>query len=214
MWKILGLIGLFLAITAGRRILMMLVMRGVAMVVGKSIGSHAVNQQPDQIHLSPCGAAGWTDARAALALSAPLVQAGFEDAGTYRVAPMPGVVVQLLAHRKNSIYANVYEHPRAGRWIELVSRYQDGTAAWFSTNPPTGLDARPGHMRKNYPGLTPQTLLERMLAERPTGWMNPVSTDDAVKAFEAGYADYIAWKKKSGVSAKEVVQVAQRSKAA
>jgi hypothetical protein len=214
MRNILGLITIFIVLVVARRILGVLIMRAVALVFGKAIGAHAVAQQPDQIHLLPAGAQAWKDAAAARALSAALVQAGFQDAGTYRVEPMPGVVVQLLAHSKNSIYANVYEHARVGRWIELVSRYQDGTAAWFSTNPPTGIDARPGHMRKNYPGLAPQALVERMLAERPTGWLNPVTAGDAVKTFEAGYADYIAWKKKTGVSAKEVAQVASQRKAA
>jgi hypothetical protein len=69
-------------------------------------------------------------------------------------------------------------------------------------------------MTVNAPTAEPSALLERALAERPQKAMQRVSAGEAIQVFEQGYAHSIAWRKKRGVSAAEVVQVAAQKKAA
>jgi hypothetical protein len=188
--------------------------RAVVVKTAETIGRQAVEKQPDEIHLMRRGPQVWSDPERASALANALLATGFEDGGTFAVDELPNVYVHLFADRRHSIAANICEHPKAGLWLELVSRYVDGTVATFSTLKPTGLDHRPGFMMVNAPAAEPAALLERALAERPNKALHPVHASDAPQLFEQGYAQSIAWRKQRGVTAAEVVQVAQRNKAA
>ncbi|MGH3055669.1 MAG: hypothetical protein ACRDL7_11900, partial [Gaiellaceae bacterium] len=84
----------------------------------------------------------------------------------------------------------------------------------FTSVRPTGLSPQPGYTTVHAPGLDAGALLHRALQERPSKPTVSVSSASAVKMFEEGYADQIAWRKKKGVSAKEVVRVATRQRAA
>jgi hypothetical protein len=191
-----------------------LFVRTVVVKTAEAIGRQAVEKQPDEIHLTRRGPQVWSNPQQASALANPLLATGFDDAGTFAVEELPNVYVRLLADPRHSIAANVCEHPKGGLWLELVSRYVDGTVATFSTLRPTGLDPRPGFTMVNAPGLEPSALLERALAERPDKALQRVDASEAARLFEQGYGQSIAWRKRHGVSALEVVKVAQRNKAA
>ena len=211
---ILALLGALFVIPILIRLAAQLFVRTVVVKTAESIGRQAVDQQPDHVHLTRRGPQVWSDAERAGALSNPLLATGFEDAGTYAIDELPNVYVRLLVNPHHSITAAIYEHPRAGQWLELTSRYVDGTWASFSTLKATGLKPRPGHLSVNAPGLEPAALLERALSERPQKALQIVNTGEAVSRFEDGYAQSIAWRKSRGVSAAEVVQVASQRKAA
>jgi len=179
-----------------------------------AIGKHALAQQPDRIRLHRRDARVWHNPQTVETLARALAWKGFQDAGIYTVDEMPAVRLQLFADIDRSILGIVYEHSQAGQWVELVTRYEDGTSASFSTLRPTGLNLRPGHMTVNAPGLDPAALLARLVAERPRQPMKPVSAADAQGTFEEGYADQMAWRKQQGVSASEVAKVAAERKAA
>jgi hypothetical protein len=187
-----------------------LIKYAVAAVSGKKIAATALAQQPDRIHLQPGGPDSWKHATPARRIAEPLVSRGFTDAGVHTIPEMPGVVVQLLAHEKEGLYAAVYEHPQAGSWFDLVSRYQDGTSVTYSTSLPTALKPRPGHPTVNLPGIEPIGVLERVLAQRPRRTLKPVSRDQAVHVFEQGYADSIDYRKQVGISTSEVIGTAAR----
>ncbi len=182
----------------------------IAAVAGKQIGAKALAQQPDRIHLQPGSSASWKNAAAARKIAEPFASRGFADAGVYGVPELPGVVVQLLANAKEGLYAAVYEHPRAGSWFDLVSRYQDGSSVTYSTSLPTALKPRPGHPTVNLPGIEPLAVLDRILAQRPRRPLKPVSADQAVSVFEQGYADSIDYRKQVGISTGEVMGTAAR----
>jgi len=195
--------------------LLNLAVRWIAIhLFGRAIGRHAVDRQPDTIQLTNAPANVWRKPEAAAALAKPLLSTGFEDAGTYTIAEMPGVIVRLMVQPRESQFACVYEHPRAGTWLELVTRFADSRIACFSTLPPTGLKPRPGHLMVNAPGSSPESLHSRSLEQRPMGVMAPVSRDRVVQLFQQGYAESIAWRKQAGVSVAEVAAVASRRKAA
>jgi hypothetical protein len=101
-------------------------------------------------------------------------------------------------------------HPRAATWLDLVSYYQNGNTATFSTISPRGLDQRPGHPVVYVPGATPLALYTKMMAERPKGVFRPVMTEDIAPLFERGYAEGMTWRKNKGISAAEVSRVAKR----
>src|SRR5262250_641284 len=67
----------------------------------------------------------WKDAAAVSRLVVPLLKRGFTDLGPYSVDVMPHVTLRFLVNPAVSIYACVYEHAKAGIWLDLVSRYDD-----------------------------------------------------------------------------------------
>lgn len=185
----------------------------IALLFGKSIGAQALANQPDRIRLDRGGDDTWKNPSRAATVVQPLLARGFEDAGVYTVAEMPGLVVQLLVHSADRLLGCVYEHPRAGTWFEFACRYADGTSATFTTSRPTGLDPRPGHFVVHAPNASPLALWNRARAERPSGMPNDVSTGTVVRLFEDAYAEAIAWRKANGISTGEVTKVALRKAA-
>lgn len=174
------------------------------------ISGKAMAAQPDEIHLSRVGSQAWSNAVGAEALARPLLDEGFNDAGTCTVTEMPGVVLRMLANGRESFYAVIYEHPQAGQWMDLVTRYQDGTSSTFTSCKPTGLAQRPGHPNVHVPGAKPLALLERARKERPQAPMQHAAVDAAMAVFERAYAEETAWRKGRGVSLEEIGEVASR----
>ena len=186
----------------------------IAALAGKQVGAAALAKQPDAIHLEKKGPSAWKNAAGANALARPLLARGFEDAGTCTVREMPGLVVQLLAHAGDSVYAAVYEHPKVGQWLDVFTRYQDGTSFTVTTAKPTGMNPRPGHDTVHAPDSTPEQALDRAMTARPRKWFDTTSVDRAMPVFEKAYADSMAYRKSVGVSRKEVMKVAMNRKAA
>jgi len=183
----------------------------IAAVGGKQIGAAALAKQPDTIHLELRDPSIWKNSSAAGRLSQPLLARGFEDAGVYSVKELPGLTVHLLAHPGDNFYAAVYEHPVAGQWLDVFSRFPDDSSFTVTTAKPTGLTPRPGHVSLNVPGLAPGQVLDKAIAERPRNqWPNTVSTEKAVAVFEKAYASSMTYRKQAGISRGEVVKVAMK----
>jgi hypothetical protein len=197
-----------------RRLLAHLILTGKSGAVGRAIGTAAMNRQPDTIRLLACGEDGWQDPDPAAGVSSSLRELGFQDAGTYRIPEVPGLVVQLMANPSDCQYAAIYEHPKAGPWLDIYCHFGDGTSCTCTTARPTGLDPRPGHPVVNLPGARPQALIERARADSHGKRPKPATRENAVRTFETAYAESTAWRKQKGVSAEEVGRVASRRKAA
>ena len=208
--SILYLVVALVAISVLSPVLRML----IAAVAGKQVGAAALAKQPETIHLEKKDASAWKNAAGANALARPLLARGFEDAGTCTVREMPGLVVQLLAHSGDSVYAAVYEHPKVGQWLDVYSRYQDGTSFTVTTAKPTGMNPRPGHDTVHVSDSTPEQVLMRALQARPRKWFDTTSAERAIPVFEKAYADSMAYRKLVGVSRKEVMNVAMKRNAA
>ncbi|MEO6461524.1 MAG: hypothetical protein ABIP29_00430, partial [Candidatus Eisenbacteria bacterium] len=138
---------------------------------------------------------------------------GFADGGTHRVEEMHGVRVRLLAHEGERLYAVVHEHPQAGLWCDVVAGYEDGRSITFTTASPTGLAPRPGHVTVHVPPTSPSSLIDRLRHERPSGALRPATRAAVVHDFETAYADSTAWRKRRGITAGGVAQVAARKAA-
>ncbi len=185
----------------------------LAALFGRSIGQAALARQPDTIHLKPTETASQKHGGRLKSVVAEYLQRGFEDAGLYAIPEMPGVYVQLLAHRGESMYAAIYDHPVAGVFYDVVSRYIDGSVWTFTTARATGLKQRPNTQMVNLPGSEPTALIEAARRQRPHAGLKSCSTSTAVSDFETAYAEYMAWMKQRGLTTGEVVNVA-RSKVA
>lgn len=182
----------------------------LAALFGRSIGQAALARQPDTIHLKPADASQLKHAGRLKSLVAEYQQRGFEDAGLYAVPEMPGVYVQLMAQRAESMYAAIYDHPVAGVFFDVVSRYVDGSVLTYTTARATGLKSRPNTRMVNLPGSEPTALIEAARRERPHAGLKSCTTSTAVSDFETAYAEYMAWIKQRGLTTGEVVNVAKR----
>lgn len=199
-----------LAVLAAAFLLQRALMPLVTAWVGRAIGQAALAQQPDVIHLDETSPDAWRDHEAAHALGDAFLEQGFADGGTHRVEEMHGVRVRLFAHEGERLYGVVYEHPQAGQWCDVVAGYEDGRSITFTTAAPTGLDPRPGHDVVHVPPVHPFVLVDRLRHERPPGALRPATRAAVVGDFETAYADSTAWRKRRGISAGEVAQVAAR----
>src|SRR3954462_10669876 len=121
--------------------------------------------------------------------TSPLKFRGFEDVGSYQVASMPGVLLKILFHQTTNVAAHVYEHPKAGSWTEMATRYTDGRSVTISDLPDSGVTAPPWVKTSRVVRGTPT---DQMFAQHPTerdkSGIKTLASSDTVREFEEGYA--------------------------
>ena len=203
------LVLLILLWPAIRRILKLLLFRTAARVALQEVGNRAMAKQIDEVHLVKKTVFGSTDLdEERQRMADPLLNRGFTKVGMFDVPEMPGLDIFQLVNVNTSAYANLYSHPRAGKWVELVTRYQDGVFCSYSTQVARGLEHRPGDVHVNAPGTDSGELYDRMLRERPQSPMVPLTSDEVPRLFEKGYRELMFWRKHKGISPEEVAKVA------
>ena len=173
----------------------------------KAVAQRAGQKQPDEIHLIPAADHQWTNPVAIEGYAAGFRSVGFTDTGTYTIDVLPAVVHFLLKESER-MYAVIYEHPKAGAWINIVVLFEDGTSMTFTSTQDRGLETRPGHPTIHVPGATAQQLYSTALAHCPAGARKPLMPESIVQQFEKAWADGIQWRKsRDGISATEVASV-------
>ena len=91
---------------------------------------------------------------------------GFQDLGSYSVDEMPGTVLNGFTKPQEGTNLIFYEHPIAGFWVELATRYADDSGITVSNAPRGGeLDARPGRKKISAVGKDLPELYELLLKE-------------------------------------------------
>jgi hypothetical protein len=161
-----------------------------------NLDAAALSVFPGSIHLARCSRTAFSHHRLVRTAAAALRSDGFDDAGSYALLEFPGVHVVLAANTRESMYAVVVDHPRAGVWIDVVSRYLDGTRWMHTTLTGRGLEARPETTVTRLPGATIAELLARARGDRPRDGLRKVNRVEVAPHFEQGYADWIAWRKR------------------
>jgi len=204
MWTVFALVALLVIWKFfGKRLLAMFLLSRAGGETLKDIGKKAVDAQPDRITLSRIASPAWKDASIGQMISS-LRTGGFKDAGAYSVDKMPGAVVAILVKPEDCVAAHVYEHSKAGSWIELVTRYQDGTSTSLTTLPSTG-QSQPAWLTTTRAAKAPAgDLVRQFICDRRSGDMKPVSVEQAPREFEQGYAKYMLWRKATPMTADEV----------
>jgi hypothetical protein len=204
LWIMVLLVGLFVlkvASVLARRFFV----RWVAKVGLEAVGQIAMDRQPDRITLVPRAEPPPPEVQAMLR---ELAQLGYQPAGSFRI-PELGLPVSFMLEPAEAAGAAIYEHPKAGVWLDLFTRYQDGTSFSLATTAAgSGMDRRPGHPVVRAPGLDPAAAHARFLRERTAGAMRQISADQLPGVFIDAYAEHTAWRKRRGVSSAEVARVA------
>ena len=167
---------------------------------------------PARIRLQKRETMNWRDEAAANALINGLWPLGFQDAGSYEVSEIPGLLVRGLARPEENLWAVVYEHPLAGVMFDIVTRYtQDG--AWIgslttSTAKQGGeLDRRPGYDKIYEPDFDARQLYELHLRERrPDVEFWPIVPVAFATEFESAYANEMDWRLSRGMATEDEIR--------
>jgi hypothetical protein len=114
---------------------------------------------------------------------------------------------QFLLKKPDDVYAVVYEHPKAGVWLNLVILYENGASMTLTTTADRGLEKRPGHPTLHAPGASAEKLytITKELVNEPKRKM--LTSTSIVTEFERAWAEGVQWRKSRGVSATEAVSV-------
>ena len=205
-----GLVVLIILWPVIRRVAKLLFFRTAVRMALNDVGAKALAKQIDEVHLVKKDVFSGTQLdEEREALAQPLLSRGFTRVGFFAVPEMPGLDIYQLVNVETNVYANLYSHPKAGKWTELVSRYEDGVFCSFSTQIARGLEHRPGDVHVNAPGSDPGDLYDRVLRERPQkGELVQLVPEEVPRLFEKGYRELMFWRRNKGISAEEVAKVA------
>jgi hypothetical protein len=203
-----SLVVLVLIWPAIRRVSKLLLFRTAVRVALTDVGKRALAKQSDEIHLVKKDVFSVTldDERERMAES--LLNRGFTKVGLFGASEMPSLDIFQLVNVSTSVYANLYSGPNAHKWVELVTRYQDGVFCSFSTLVERGFEHRPGDVHVYAPDSDAGALYDRMLRERPQGAMVALTVEEVPRLFEKGYSELVFWRKHKGMSPEEVAKVA------
>lgn len=193
-----------------RRLITGLFVRAAVKGALEDVGKQALASVPERVSLVHQNLHSWKPDPAVARLADPLFSKGFQEGGLFAIREMPGVMVRFLVKSSECIVAAIFIHPKAGVWLDLVTYYQNGNTATFSSNQGRGLEQRPGHPIAYAYGVTASALYAKTMAERAKGVFRPVMAEDLAALFERSYAEAMAWRKNKGVSAAEVAKVARR----
>jgi hypothetical protein len=154
---------------------------------------------PPRIHLRPCARPDWSDPKGIERDIVAILTLGFADAGCFEVPEIPRLSIQAYAKQSEGMLAALCDHPAAGKWLDLVTLYEDGTSVTYTTNPHGDpLDQRPGHPKVRAPEVDVRTLYHRLLNQRPPGAFRRIPPAEFVPVFEKAYADEMDWRLATG----------------
>lgn len=177
--------------------------------VFKDVARRAGERVPDEVHLSPVTMVMWKDEDKWRESFNALEEHGFRHAGNYRVNEL-GVDVQFLINEDQCALACIYNHPAVGVFMDVVTRFTDGSSVTFANRQGTGLDQHPEFQNKFLGDISASELVERALRERPDKPRRCVHEEDLVPDFCRVWKEYKQWRKKRGTSAEEVERIYER----
>ena len=173
------------------------------------VGTKAVAGQPDALHLQRSANPAWRNPAAVEEIARTLIAGGFADLGAFTAPEMPPLIIRMFAKPEEAVYSCIYEHEKAGVWMDMFTRYQDNTGITFTNTRDRGLAQRPGRPILHFPGLGAADLYQQFIKERPGGAMITLTAETLPRFYEESYAESIAWRKNRGITAEEVARVAQ-----
>lgn len=206
---LLALVAAWFAVVILKRIVGHLLLRRVGREALAEVGRRALTRLPEYVSLLPVEHAEFTNPDAMRQQSEPLAACGFQDAGVYSVAQMPGVLIRMMAQPETGVAAHIHDHPRQGSWLEMVSRYDDGSTQAVLTMTPTGLKA-PSWFHRIYADKSIPTdqIYKRFVAQRPQKGIRQVPVSRIVREFEEVYHRLAQWRQEAGITPQEVAHVA------
>jgi hypothetical protein len=171
--------------------------------------AHGAGVPPMRIQLEPVSGLDWGDPDAVGDLEGPLVAVGFSRVGDFEVEMNAPVKMRALAHTGHSVFAVIYEVDPLGVWLDLHTKYADGSSCTYATSKPSGMDYPANKRIVNCPGLGSRELLDRCLSERPPGDKLPCRPEDFKERFERAHAEEMDWRAaRGGPSEEEIRRIA------
>lgn len=177
--------------------------------VFRDVARRAGNRIPNEVHLTPATMILWKDEDRWRDAYNALEQSGFRHAGNYRVQEI-GVDVQFVINDRDCALACIYNHPIAGVFMDIVTRYEDGTCITFANRCASGLDQHPQLQNRFLGDIPPGELIERAIADRPLKPMREIHEQDLVPDFCRVWKEYKEWRNKRGTTAEEVERIFER----
>lgn len=116
---------------------------------------------------------------------------GFVPVDKYEVEEMADVQLSAFYHPGQSASAVIYDHPIAGCWFDLVTKYPDSTSATVSTAKTPTLIEIPGDLTIKNPAFGVREAWDTLLAQRKPGPFVAIDSDNFVAVFEASYARFM-----------------------
>jgi hypothetical protein len=177
--------------------------------VFRDVAKRAGERVPNEIHLEPATMILWKDEDKWRQAYNALEERGFRHAGNYRVVEI-GVDVQFLVHDRECLLACIYNHPVVGVFMDIVTRYEDGSCVTFANREASGLDQHPCLQNRFLGVIPPAELIERTLAERSQQPMREIHDADLAPDFCRVWKEYKEWRNKRGTTAEEVERIYAR----
>ena len=170
----------------------------------------ALLQPPSRITLTPAKEIAWCE-KALEAYRPVLESLGFDEIGTFRVSETKGFVLTAFTQTFQGICAVVYDHPVAGKFVDMVSVGEDERSMTVSSAPAgEELDQPPGHEKIFDKTLGPRELYDLLLRRRPEGPYKRFDASNFVIEFETAYAKEMDWRlDRGGVTEEEVRRSAE-----
>lgn len=169
---------------------------------------------PETITLTPIDRVSWPDQENGRRLFQEISRLGFVPVSAFGIAEMPGVELIGFCRSDESAYAVLYYHPKAGVWMDIAGRYQDGGSLTVSSTKEAGvLDKPEGWVTVKAVDASPAELWARYQANRRKGAARrPTSKENFKADFENAYAEEMAWRQaRGGATEDEVRRVAANS---
>lgn len=201
----IGILALPVMLALGIKLILFLVKRKVRQLIEQNPNLGGV-PNPIQIHLNKVRDVKWSQPE--IDPQALLFQdMGLNSIGAYSIQEMPGVQFSAWYCPEDHYYGIIYDHPSVGTWIDICSRYQDGSSYTTSSVRETGLEHCPKHPNKKYPGLDLGQLVQHHIKERP---LSPESLNAGrfQNDFERSYRETREWRMTRGTTPDEVRAVA------
>jgi hypothetical protein len=177
--------------------------------VFRDVAKRAGDRVPNEIHLIPATMVMWKDEDKWREAYNALESHGFRHVGNYRVEEI-SVDVQFLVSDKNCALACIYNHPSAGVFMDIVTRYEDGSSVTFANREASGLDQHPQLQNRFLGDISPNDLVEKAFAERPGIPMRSIREEEIVPDFCRVWKEYKEWRNKRGTTAEEVERIYER----
>ncbi len=159
-----------------------------------------LKNQADRVHLRR-RTFNWQNPAAVDNLMGPLLARSFSEVADFSIAEIPELKVRLLMKSAKSIYACICEYPKHGTWLDLVSHYEDGGIAIFSTARDPGVEHSAGDLTVHAPELSADMLYTRMLKERPERTLAGVDATSVTRWFQETCRRQLEWRTKERDSA-------------
>lgn len=178
--------------------------------LGDALKNIGIGATPATIHLEPAPSPVWQDPAEVAASVDAMRAAGFDHIAIYSVPEMPGVQLQAFCNAPEALYGVVYEHPQAGVWADIVSKYENGDSITASNAPMGGeLDHMPGREKIYDKDADIPTLIDKLRAARKPLPTVAHTAQAFVAMFEHAYAEEMEWRdKRGGPTEAEIQRVA------